>query len=423
MSSFDRKQFKGSTVKDLKEQEEQVESQRETKGKKGNSEFHTIEKGKNKFRIYPPHPEGVSSTPFEPVTKTFVPLLVPKKDEQGNEVEGEKEEKRYPVLSSKIHSDYINKDLIDEYLRICFQTLKNEYSQDEYQEIKKEIKNWKTGLKPQHTWVMYADKIDADGNATFGKLEVSDNVKKQIDELASIEDAEDPMEPDPFSDPDEGVCLIITKDPNAEPKDIYKVDMDKERQGKHSINLKPLPLTDEQLQEFQKQTPLSSLYRNVFTQSDFDRELAGLKKFDENQGLDIVHTDEFGKIAEEIADAIPSDNDKESEEEEPEEEEEEENEESEEEDDLKQMDKFDEMMRAELKKFVKDNGVDIKVTKSVTDEQLREACRKFEENNVPFQESEEEEEEESEEETESSGDEETKSQIERMMEKMQKKAS
>ena len=150
--------------------------------------------------------------------------------------------------------------------------------------------------------------------------------------------------------------------------------------------------TDEEIEYFMSLKPLSEIL-GTYGLSDFERALEGLQNFDEEHEIGLFEDEEWLGHLEEIRAQYDADGGDEEEEEAPKakkttvkksspakkveepEEEEEDDEEEEEEDEKEEGDEFDDMERSELKKYIKDNDLDITVKKSMTDDDLRAAIR------------------------------------------------
>jgi len=249
----------------------------------GGSDFLTIDEGTNKFRIFPPH-EGEDS--FY-ITRVVWWLTIENEDGEA---------KRRTVKNSRIHGG-TKYDIVEEYLKgakLHLQNIANsdDDEADEANEKIKTLSDWKQGLVAQTTWVMYANKITKDGKE-FGKLEVRKPVRDDMNRISSTEDIDEPIEVDPFTDPDEGLPLFIeytAKSKKSKAKTIA------------SLGRKPkaMPLSDEDLEMFDKITPLTKAFRDNYTMDDFDLALEGLKNYDEEHEIDFFESEEFEEIIEKV---------------------------------------------------------------------------------------------------------------------------
>ena len=211
-------------------------------------------------------------------------------------------------------------------------------------------------------------------------------VRDALNRMAFSEDEEEAIEVDPYTDVDEGLPIMVTyrKNPNKKKgENFYEVAFPKKPKAR--------ALTDEEIEYFMSLKPLSEILGG-YTLSDFERALEGLQNFDEEHEIGLFDDEEWLSHLEEIRNQYDSDSsaDEEAEEEkpktkkstvkkkeEPEEEEEDEEESDDEEDETDDAngDELENMDRTELKKYIKDNNLDVTVKKSMTDDDLREAIR------------------------------------------------
>lgn len=392
--AVDRSKFRPTKVGTMKKQEEEVESM--TGSNRDRAGMLKIENGKNKFRIYPAHPEP--SLPedeqpsfSQPSVKTFLPMMVDERDDNGKPT-GEKKEAWKPIFNSRIHGG-TEKDLVEEFIKLGRyiadsemkdQTQKRQEFLDQlYGKYAKKAENRRRGIQYKTAHVLYADKITGD-TRLFGRLEIKDSIQKEINRIASEESDGEPIDVDPYTDLDDGRCIVINYNKDAEQaSDYYKVALDTDL-VKGTKQIKLYPINDDLLEKFAAQPSLLSTYKNVFTKKDFLLQAAGLEYFDKKFKMGIWDREEWKDIYQEIAGYFSGERDEVEEDEEIDEE---------------SADQFDEMNREELKAFNKQNSLGIVVTKSWTDDMIREEIRKrtaLEEEEVEEEEENEVEEEESE---------------------------
>ncbi len=315
---FDRSKVGVTTSAALKKQETELAIKRPTSGK---TDYLQIKDGENKFRILPFHSDGGGSTFSEARTVSYLELKVEKRDEDGDVIEGKFEIKGKPVFNSKVHGN-TEEDLVEYYMHLAQTKAIPEYIGDNkgmFKQIwdkivgvyKQGAKTQEQGLKPQDSHVVYAMKsngVDDQGNEIWGKIGLLELKKSQKDGLT--EKAAEYGEPDPFTDIDNGVAVIITKNPEAKKStDWYKVKLNTKRVG-NTLEYVASPLSDEMLNEWAKLTPLHKKYANVFTQATLDLQIEGLKRFEEKlqkefSGFSVFQYPEFGDMAEKIYSLVP----------------------------------------------------------------------------------------------------------------------
>lgn len=251
-------------------------------------------------------------------------------------------------------------------------------------------------------------------------------VRDAMNKLAFSEDEDEAIEVDPFTDPDEGLPIMVKymKNPNKKKgENYYEVSFPKKVTSR--------PLTDEEIEYFMTLKPLTEVLPK-YGMRDFERALEGLQNFDEEHEMEMFEDDAWLEHVEEIKaqydgesededddkpakkktskkvskkvveedeeeaeDADDSDDEEEEkpkkksskaapakkskkveeEEEDDEEDEDETEEEDEEESDDAEDDGLDDMDRTELKKYIKENDLEVSVKKSMSDDDLREAIR------------------------------------------------
>lgn len=406
-----RSQLKATPIKKLKKR---VDEDNEMVGV-GSNEYLNLEDGKTlKIRIFPAHP-GVED------------FYIPKKCYWLTVAGRDGDPRRTTVLDSKVHGG-TKWDLVEEYVK--FAKKKWAKDADKLDALTGTGQN-QNSLNPSYTWLCYAAQVTADEELRAKLWEFKKMVRDAMNKLAFSEDEDEAIEVDPFTDPDEGLPILVKymKNPNKKKgENYYEVSFPKKVSAR--------PLTDEEIEYFMTLKPLTEVLPK-YGMRDFEKALEGLQNFDEEHEMELFEDDAWLEHVEEIKaqydgeeeeeDDKPSkkktskktskkvtkkvveeededegdddSDDEEEEEEKPkkksakapakkatkkvEEEEEEDDEEPEEADDEEEDDDSDEaeddglddMDRTELKKYIKENDLEVSVKKSMTDDDLREAIR------------------------------------------------
>jgi hypothetical protein len=319
---FDRSKIKGAKISTLKKSREEAEkkSYNNSRDRVG---FLKIEEGVNIFRIYPPH--DPSDPPYQPLRTTYLKCEVNKYE--NGELTEETEVRTKRVFISTIHgNEEIKGDPVELYIKYAYQKAADEYQdKDERQKFLNPITGhmlsgkWHPGIRPQTNYIYYAEKSDE-----FGRLELSPQITKRMEELNVTEQYDQPIETDIFSDPDNGYLLKIIYDKSAKKGkkfNISKVEF-------NPRGLKPTEvadalkkfqeesrISDEKLEFWLNQKSLKELYKDVYSTRDFDLALDGLKRFDEENEFDIFENDEFLTELQAIAETVPEPPQKETEDE------------------------------------------------------------------------------------------------------------
>ena len=212
-----------------------------------------------------------------------------------------------------------------------------------------------------------ADKVEK----KFGKLEIGKAVKIGLQKLAAQEAANQPLGTDPFSDPWEGIAVMIDYNPDAErAQDYYSVGFYQPKIGAGKFKI--FELNDEDLTNLLQFDSLYKQYRNTYRRRDFELALEGLRNFDSKFEYGLINEPEFVAIIEEIdeyyphdetSESIPQDKD--------------ETAETVVVDQIEQ-DAFDVMTRTELKDWHRKNKTGFVVSMKTTDDELKESAREFE---------------------------------------------
>ena len=384
-----RSQFKATSIKSLRKA---VDKDDALVGVQSN-DYLSLEDGKtSKIRIFPAHPGEEN---FYISRMTYWMSFT---NEEG-------ETRRGTVLDSIAHGG-TKMDIVREYVKLA----KKRYGNDsEKMDALVGTGMNSNSLNPRYSWLCYADFV-REGEELRPKIwEFGKMVRDLLNKLAMSEDEDEPIEIDPFTDPDEGVPVLVKylKKPNKKKgEQYYEVTLGKKPKAR--------PITDEELERFAALKPLSEITPR-YGMRDFDRAIDGLRNFDDENGFDLFDDDEWLEIMEKVksqyeaededADEKPakkktttkkasnktteieSDTDEEEEkpvskkdkkksEPEPEEDEEEETDDEDEDDsETEEDDEFTDMDRTALKKYIKENGLDIVVKKSMSDDDLRDAIR------------------------------------------------
>lgn len=366
-----RSQLKATPIKSLKKQ---VDEDNEMIGAYAANEYLNLEDGKTiKIRIFPAHP-GVEN------------FYLPKKCYWLSIAGNDGNMRRAQVLDSRAHGG-TKYDLVDEYVKWA----KKKWAKDS------DRLDTLTGtgpnsnnLNPQYSWLCYADRVTADDPLKAKVWEFKKMVRDALNKLAFSEDEDEAIEIDPFTDPDEGLPILVKymKNPNKKKGETYyEVSFPKKVTAR--------PLTDEEIEYFMGLKPLNELLPKYGIR-DFERALEGLQNFDEENEIGLFDDDDWLEHVEEIKAQYDGEDDDEDDkpakkktskkvtkksvededdDETEEEEETEEEPEEEEADDNEEDDGLDDLDRAGLKKYIRENELDISIKKSMSDDDIREAIR------------------------------------------------
>jgi hypothetical protein len=293
MSGFDRSKFRSSSASDMAAKQADINQKRPGQGERAG--YFKIENGDNIFRIAPFHPDGGGNLFYEFKTVSWLSVEMEKKDDAGN-VLG-KEIRQKSIFNSKVHGN-VDLDLVESYIDIAKKDIIPAYvtaikggpahfSAVWEKIVGKKDSQSKKGdkyqpIKPSDSVAMYASKgtKNADGTikwSDWGILEVKKTIKEAMNKLAA-----ECNEIDPFSDPEEGIPVVITKNPNAKiPADWYSTTLLKTR-TKDGFIFDKAPLSDAQLTSLLNLQPLYKTFVNSFKHKDLKYQLEGLQRLDNN---------------------------------------------------------------------------------------------------------------------------------------------
>lgn len=264
-----RSQFKATSVVSLKKKKE--EDDKLVGVKTNNTDFIEITgDGKsNKIRLAPKFQEEESFYHLRVVTW----VKIEKKD--GTDMI------RVPVLNAGVHGNGAI-DIIESYIKFVISRL-NANKEDDKKKIDL-INDWKNGLKKTTSHWAYGWKIVKDEAPKFGILDMNYTVREGINTLAIIEDDDEAIDIDPFTDPDSGIPILIT---------YNKDEKDNKKKYKIQLSKSAYALTDEMLEELASKKPLTSVLKGVYGLKDFEIGLEGIRNFDYENEIELFDEDDF----------------------------------------------------------------------------------------------------------------------------------
>jgi hypothetical protein len=314
-----RDRFKGAKISSLKETRKEAEK-KSYKNSGGHAEYHRIEEGINTLRIAPPHSSEDPS--YQPFRSAFLKCEPPKLDKEGKPMDGETEIRNKRIFIATVHSTQMGGDPIELYIDYVRKRGQDEFAdKDERSKFLSPITGykdkkgaWHPGIAPSTNYVAYAWK---DGK--LGRVELYPSMIKTMEKLNISEEVDEAIAVDIFSDPEDGISLIIDYDKSRD-KDKYVItkrefDMNKYLKifKDETLALKKFKedrqnerLTDKQLEELAEMKPLKELYYDTYTIRDFELALNGLKIFDDENGYGIFENDEFLEKLQLLQDECPS---------------------------------------------------------------------------------------------------------------------
>ena len=358
---YDISQLSGTSLDTIQEQNDAIKTPSSKK-----REYLSIEDGKNKFRVFPAHPESDLDEDGRNIgryAQARHQVWVKIKDRDGKIA-------NRSFVNARIHAGQ-ERDLVEVYHKIATDIIKNSSLNTKQKAQKlKNLSDFNLGIKHQGKFVAYAVNIskkseDGDKPAEEGRrglIEITYGIKKQLDKISLAEKEEDPTGACIVSDPNEGVVITINKDPNAANTEKYSVT-----QGR-----KPFAFAQEDVNWWIEEDSITAL---LFTDVNYHKGtikqvLEGIENYDKTNKVGVADTDDFLDAYDELLALLPDapvydnddSNDDEAEEvdtasaraEKP----------AKKERKRKAKVTLGEMSKAELKEFIMDNDLDVRVLKA-----------------------------------------------------------
>lgn len=361
--AFDRNRFQAAKLDVNKKVTEEVEKTFKSNSPRG--DYHTIDEGKNYFRMMPPH------NPDEPSMQAKVIYWLDCKveEEKDGKPTGKYVIKSRPIFDSRIHGG-TPKDIIDEYIQFTKKNIFNTVQdKDEKSRLLAPINGWRDkagkwnpGILPSQSFVCYATKGDIIPE-NLGRLELWKRDKDTLEKLNISESSDEPIVTDAFSDPNEGVQFIITKgrDGKGEPYTLISKNTFEAKGGRDITKLyqawvESQIVPDAVLEKLSEMEPLAKQFKGSYKKTDFERAVEALEMFDEKHGYDTFKDNEFLKIIEEVGGYYVST----------------ESETSEKKTSPTKSLDLNDMTRDELKSYIKENKLPLTVVSSMSEDIIRE---------------------------------------------------
>jgi len=359
--SFNRDRFQAAKLEVNKKVTDEVEKTFKSQSLRG--DYHSIDDGRNYFRMMPPH------SPEDPSMQAKIVYWLDCKVQEmkDDEPTGKFVIKPRPIFDSRIHGG-TEKDIIDEYIQFTKKRIfESVQDKDEKSKLLAPINGWRSkdgkwnsGILPSQSFVCYATKGDIIP-ANLGRLELWKRDKETLEKLNISEESDEPIVTDMFSDPNEGVRFVIDKGKDSKgafytliTKNTFEAKGTKDVGKAYEAWRQSQVVSDEVLEKLLEMEPLSKQFKNVYKRTDFERAMEALEMFDQKHGYGTFEDAEFMQVVSEINGYYT--------------------ETQEEEATTPNSEDLDinNMTRDELKKYIKDNKLPLKVVGSMSEEVIRE---------------------------------------------------
>lgn len=306
---FDKSKFKKQSIEDVEAEVKQAEKTM-YKGSKSYTGFATVQKGKNVFRVVP-----AMGKAYVACKMSKLRVEVPTYDANGK-VTG-KEVKDKNVFCADIHGKNLlkGKDPIVLYCDYVRKKASEEYQDDtERRKFLNPIMGYKKGNKfvwginPSLAYVCYVYQ----GTKDFARLQLYGTWMNRIKEISVEMSDDETVSFDIFSQLEGAYPLVITMGEDDKGKKTYSLSAGIPKKGQTWDEFfEETVIPDEDMEYFLNEVPtLEEIYKDVYSQKDFNMALDGLKRFDEENRYDIFADDGFLTEIEEMAAMIPDEDSK-----------------------------------------------------------------------------------------------------------------
>lgn len=306
---FDKSKFKKQSIEDVEAEVKQAEKTM-YKGSKSYTGFATVQKGKNVFRVVP-----AMGKAYVACKTSKLRVEVPTYDANGK-VTG-KEVKDKNVFCADIHGKNLlkGKDPIVLYCDYVRKKASEEYQDDvERRKFLNPIMGYKKGNKfvwginPSLAYVCYVYQ----GSKDFARLQLYGAWMNRIKEISVEMSDDETVSFDIFSQLEGAYPLVITMGEDDKGKKTYSLSAGVPKKGQSWDEFfEETAIPDEDMEYFLNEvSTLEEIYKDVYSQKDFNMALDGLKRFDEENGYDIFADDGFLTEIEEMAAMIPDEDSK-----------------------------------------------------------------------------------------------------------------
>lgn len=312
--AFNRSKYQASSMESIKKEEAKKNKTSRFFGEnsKGWTPFHTVDKGKNVFRIMPAHDPRDSA--YAAFRSSWLNCVVDERDKDGKAT-GKKEIKLRRVFIATQHCEKVLEaglpDPIEFYIGKCFELAEEIQNKTDREKFLFPVqggwvgKKYVGGIVPLTSWVCYALSEDR----SLGRLELRDKWFKDMQKKSAeqTDDSDLIVSLDIFSSPDDGFPLSITRSENEKGKTTYDIDTVTPKRGQSWEEFfDQWKITDAELIDFESKPSLCSLYIDSYTTKDLELALNGLRQFEkQNPEFNILATEEFEDIIKKLKKVIP----------------------------------------------------------------------------------------------------------------------
>lgn len=309
--AFDRSKYKKASIETIEETVGKAQATMNSGfGQGGRASFFNVgEEGRYVLRILP----SMTGKPYIPRKTVKLPIECAVYDKDGKDT-GKKEVKTKDIFTSDVHSERMGgQDAALIYISHVYNLANEIQDKDERAKFlypisgyRNKQKQWVWGMKPILNYVAY---IYADSDVY--RFDIRPDWWKKMKSI-SMERASGSddgiINLDIFSDPDEGYPLILNVSKDENKKTIFDIscgmpDANKRQTWDDFFDKNRVP--DEVFGILDELPSLDDMYVDVFSRRDWDMQLEGLERIDEQAGYGIFQQDDFLNQLEELEKLVP----------------------------------------------------------------------------------------------------------------------
>lgn len=294
---FDRSKFKKAKIDEIDDSVKVAQASMKLPGFNGDYArfFSMKDPGKYWFRILP----SITGKPYVPCKTVKLPIECPVYDKDGNDT-GKKEIRTKDVFTSDVHSKAMQgKSATLTYIEYVYNLASEIQDKDERSKFLFPINGYRTGqgkwvwgVSPMLNYVAYVALYPFSNNDIY-RLNLQPKWWDRMKEISIEKSSDDVLSIDVFSDPEEGYPLVINFT-MENGKRNYTLDPASPAKGQSWDDFfDKTTVPDGVLDNLSKLPSLDDLYIDVYSRKEWDLEMEGLQRLDEQTGYNIFSNEQF----------------------------------------------------------------------------------------------------------------------------------
>lgn len=276
-------------------------------GQGGRASFFSVAKeGRYVLRVLP----SKTGRPYIPRKTVKLPVECPVYNSNGEDT-GKKEVKMKDIFTSDIHSERMGgKDAVLTYIDYVYELASEIQDADERKKFLAPIngyrnkqKQWVWGISAQLNYVCY---VYAENE--IHRFDIRPQWWKELKKISIERCDDDVLSIDIFSDYEKGYPLIVNTSLNDKNKLEFALSCDLPKVGENWDEFfEKNIVSDEVLESLEELPKLEDMYVDVFSRKDWNLQIEGLERIDEQYKFGIFQNDQFLDELEEIEKLVPED--------------------------------------------------------------------------------------------------------------------